>query len=414
MSRTSRNDKSENRNSDEFVPIAFVAAPLGHSGDHQPQQSACHEEHQISPQMIQVVTVDEQDEQRSASSSSPLVCPQQQSERLVPPQELDPSSIQIVTFDEPPNTDTQMDMQRPTHGSDQQRAHLEESMPMLPNNDEHRNAVGDYDSNTYIQSDEDLSGGARYRDIPWAVAFWLHFATVLYLGIFVSPKGIHPTDDIDIDKVHDFLQQNIVNQDDFTDEDLEMLTEFLHDLQAWWAVYPPRILVFLLTLVMFAFCFNLLKPMAWHGMVHMVYLSLVFPIVASIVIFVIGLVQRPSFGFFVIGSVLIGVVIWFIRKRMWPNIHFAAVNLQIALVGIGNNRGTYILAFLYSKLAVIWIFFWCYTTFGFSSYLSATYCVGDNRDLKVDLDDPSTICGPSVAGVLVLMVSFYWTWNFIS
>eukprot|EP00980_Cylindrotheca_fusiformis_P006291 scaffold1346_cov112-Cylindrotheca_fusiformis.AAC.3 len=428
MTQTSRNNKTENSCSDEYVPIAFVAAPLGWSGDR-------HEEQQISPEMVEVVTEDEQDEQRSASSSSPFSGPHQQPEALVPAEELDPSAIQVVTFDEPSDNDTLMDVQGTTNSSNQQRAHLDESTPLLPNNDEHQDAVGDYHNNTYFQgSDEDVRGGARYRDIPWAVAFWLHFATVLYLGIFVSPKGMRPTDDIDIDKVHDFLQQNFVNQDDFTDKDLEMLTEFLYDLQAWWAVYPPRILVFLLTLVVFAFFLNMRKAMAWHRMAHMVHFSLVFPIVASIVVFLIGLVQYSSFGFFFIGSVIIGVFIWFVRKRMWPNIHFAAVNLQIALVGIGNNKGTYILAFFYSKLAVIWIFFWCYTTFGFSNYLSATYCVRDNQDLKVDLnnpsticgqsvaglflkvdlDDPSSICGPSVAGVLVLMVSFYWTWNFIS
>eukprot|EP00980_Cylindrotheca_fusiformis_P025802 scaffold14624_cov100-Cylindrotheca_fusiformis.AAC.10 len=388
MSR--RNEKSQDNCSDELVPIAFAAAPLGRSGDYQRQQATCHEEQQIpSPGMNQAATVDEHLEQGSASPSSPLGYPQQVPEALVRSEELDPCSIQVVTFDEPADTNTQMGTRRMAQTLHQQHNPLEESMSLLPlNNGGHRGVM-----EGYIQgSHDDCSGHPRYHDIPWAVAFWAHFATVLYLGIFISPKGMHTTDDFGIHKVHDFLQHKFVNQDDFTDEDLEMLTDCLHDLKVWWALYPPRIMVFSIVLVLFSFCLNILKAMALNHMERMVRSSLVLSIVVVIVVFGIGLLQLPSVGFFCIGSLMIGVLIWFIRKRMWPSIHFAAINFQIAIYGLGNNMGTYILAILYSKLAVAW----------------------DNQDLKVDLGDQSTICGPSVTGntAQVYVAGVMATWCF--
>lgn len=416
-------EKSQDNGHDEIVPMAFVAAPLSPSGEH-----TYHEAQELAPDMIQVVTVDGPEEgEPEQRSASPLILQQQDPETLLPPQELDPSAIHIVTFDEPPDADNP-DFQ-PMQHSHQQQA---EGTPLLQNDGRSQSENVEYNDPYAREADEDISGygGARCRDVPWAFAFWLHFATVMYLGLCVSPKGYKMMDEMnfDIQQIHDFLQESFVNDDDFTDVDLEMLTAFLKDFQSWWTMYPPRILGFALALVAFAFCLNIAKTLVRNIMVALVSFSLVSPVVVLTFIFILGLAHHPSVWFFLAGTLVIGLFVVFIRKTMWPKIEFAAINLQIALHGIGNNLGTYLLAFFCAKLTLTWILFWCYTTIGLVSYMTATYCPTDHADLddrledgkrfldstKIVLDDQSPPCGQALAAVLALLVSFYWTFNFIA
>jgi hypothetical protein len=421
-----RNEKSGDNDNPQIVPITFVSAPLDHSGDHQHQQYTYHEEQQIAPDMIQVVTIDGPNgSQPRQRAPSPLVSRQQQVQPLLPPSELDPSAIYVVTFDEPSDFNIPDHPQPHPH---QQQSVQEEATPLLYDNDRSQEETADHRDAYIHESEEDDSGGsARCRDIPWAVLFWLHLAFVFYLGFRVSPKGYEMMDEMDfnIHKIHDFLQQNAVNDDDFTETDLEMLTQFLEDFQSWWAVYPPRILWFALIMILFAFGLNIVKLMILRFMVLIVASSLLLPVAALGAIIVLGLVHYPSFWFFLMGSLIIGLFVVFIRKTLWPKIHFASINLQIALHGIGHNLGTYVWVFWCATLTLLWVLFWCYTTVGLVNYMDATYCPMDQQDWEDGnrylasnnhtngFDDPPSSCGPSTAAILALMVSFYWTCSFI-
>lgn len=412
-----RNEKAGEN--EEIVPMTFAAAPLNPSaGNHQPQQYTYHEEQEIAPEMIQVVTVND-GRQQQEEGVSPLISRQQQVEALLPPQELDPTTIQIVTFDEA------------TSDQQQQQSYHEEATPLL-HHDNGRTQDDVYSSNTIQEEDDNASkgGGAMCRDFPWAVLFWLHLAVVLFLGFQISPKGYAMMEEVefDIDKIHDFLQQNAVNDDDFTGEDLEMLTHFLRDFQSWWGVYPPRILWFSLIMCWVSFCLNMVKN---HLIIrpftlYFVASSLVLPVVILAAIVILSLVSDPNIWVFLFGALCVGLLALFIRKTLWPKIRFASINLQIALDGIGQNLGTYVWVLGCAEITVLWVIFWGYTTMGLVSYMNATYCPSidttgaDNVDgLRFltskhhkDDDDPPS-CGPASAAVLALMVSFYWTCSFI-
>eukprot|EP00980_Cylindrotheca_fusiformis_P030284 scaffold24622_cov142-Cylindrotheca_fusiformis.AAC.1 len=447
---TTRNSKSnDNRDgNDHVVPMTFAAAPLNHpssstslssSGQHQhrPEQqqqqqeyTSYQEEQEIAPEMIQVITVDGDGRQLGVEENHPQL-----------PQELDPSTIQVVTIDDeaealppPLGSNTGVRSRSATIPYATTLNEEEEGTPLLHGGEQRGGDLPDggryNDSLQDLEHDSSSSGSARCRDIPWAILFWLHLAIVIYLGLQVSPKGYEKMKEVefDVNKIHDFLQLNAVNDDDFTEDDLEMLTKFLRDFQAWWPVYPPRIFWFVAVMSWVNFILNMVKnqliirPYA----LFFVTSSLILPLVILGALVVLILVMDPSnnLWIFLFGVLFVGLLTMYVRRTLWPKIHFAAINLQIALAGIGHNLGTYFSVLCCSELTVFWVLFWTYMTIGLVSYLDATYCPSETDGLdgarfleslsKKHKSDPEPACGPSTVAVLMLLVSFYWTCSFIS
>jgi len=405
MSYPGKRETNDN-NESQFVPVAY--ATMTSSDDQQEAQPDGSGHSAIPPESVQVVSIiDESDVQQSSLHQHQ---PLQQGHRPISPDPgtvMDPTMIQVVTFDEQPSEIEGETSERLIHNLQESDNMRQESTPLL-----HQNApvnINTLTSNdSYANDDEMFEGRAECHDVIWAVLFYSHIAVVVFAGLRLAPRGyaLMENDDLDLEKLHDFMEKNFVNDEDFTAKDLDMLTHFLHQFQAWWSVYPFRIAWFTWMMCVIAFFSKLLKNIIQSRTVFFVSSSLiVFGIAIGLLVMILFL-DKGFFGFLV-SVVLVGTVGVYIRKRLWPKVEFAALNLEIALAGIGNNLGTYLWVLGCAMLTLAWVTFWCYTVLGLMSYVTATKC----PDLKWDSNNnqDNDTCGATNAVLLALLLSLYWT-----
>mmetsp|Transcript_33495 Transcript_33495/g.81118 ORF Transcript_33495/g.81118 Transcript_33495/m.81118 type:complete len:699 (-) Transcript_33495:62-2158(-) len=400
------NGKGMENDEPQMVPVTY--ATMASSQDHQDVS----EVQPISHATIQVVDIDESDIQQQAQLQQ-----QQQQQPLHQGQQppapntdavIDPTSIQIVTFDE-----------QPAGGDETNALRQEESTPLLQQ--QHGRATADARNNAIASNnlyandvfhDETVNAGAECHDLIWFVLFWAQIATVVYAGTQLAPQGyaMMENDDFDLQKLHDFMQENFVDDDSFTAKDLDQLTHFLHEFQAWWAVYPNRIAWFSWGMAVVSFFLNLLKNIVPSRTICFVSSSLViFGVILGL--FLMILFSEMGFFGFVVAVVFVGFLAIYMRNQLWPKIHFAALNLEIALTGIGSNLGTYVWVIGWAKLTLAWIAFWCYTFLGMMQYVTETKC----PDLKFDLSSKDNdTCGATNGVLLALLLSLYWTLSHVS
>lgn len=238
------NGKGMDDDNPQMITVTYATASL--SDDEQQELS---EAQAIAPEMVQVVTIDDNADiilQRAPpalqqqgilpSQQPPL---QQQHQGQEPLSLPEPSTIHVVTFDEQPSAGDVTD-------GLQDDGIRQESTPLL-----HRSSSNDgtishvpfgNNGNSNNENEDSKDGGAQCYNLPWAILFWAHIGTVVYAGTQLAPQGyaMIENNDFDLDQVHDFMEQYFVNDDDFTEKDLDMLTDFLHQFQDWWAIYPPR------------------------------------------------------------------------------------------------------------------------------------------------------------------------------
>lgn len=401
MSRRA-NEKNLDTDAPQVVPVIYVTMTST-----QDQQDVS-EAQPIPHATIQVVDIDESETQQQAQQQA-----QQQQQSLHQPltpsteAQIDPNSIQIVTFDEQP-TDT-----------DVTNALRQESTPLLQQSG-HTTADSGINPHTtnnpqvyaVFNNDETADGGAECHDLIWAVLFYGHIAVVLYAGTQLAPQGfaMMENDSFDLQKLHDLMQVHFVNDDDFTAEDLDQLTHFLHEFQSWWAVYTIRIAWFSSGMAVVSFFINLVKNIVPSRTICFVSSSLVvFGVILGL--FLIIVFSDKGFFGFVVAVILIGFLAVYIRKRLWPKIQFVALNLEIALAGIGNNLGTYVWVIACAKLTLAYIAFWCYTVLGLMEYVTETKC----PDLKWDFKNKDNdTCGATNFVLLGLFLSLYWTLSHVS
>jgi hypothetical protein len=423
------------RTNENDQPQMVSAAPLSSTSPTE-QHLYLVQNHPVAADSIQVVTIDEvtvgSGAMRQPDHEMPLVpLPppyRLNPEVLSPPQEeINSSFVHVVTYDDEPENPRES----PQQNQPSEPEHQEEVAPLLSANTGHdqSNCIGeerDYPSVTG-DADDDRFDGARCRDIPWAILFWLHIFVFIVLGVTLSPKGYDQIQtDFDIHQLHDFLQENAVNEDDFTQENLEMMTKFLQDLQLWWEIYPARIIFFSIPICYVSFLLNIIKT---HLIIQpftlfFVMSSVLSPLICLGLIVILGFTSNPDFGGIFFGGLVISLVGIFMYKNMRPKIKFASLNLQIALHGIGHNMGTYIWAFGMATISCVWCAFWLYTTIGLLNYLEMLQCPAIERPNRLLIDDkdnfdPSmfvgdpTDCESSFPVILLLLLSFYWTCTFI-
>ncbi|CAJ1963448.1 unnamed protein product [Cylindrotheca closterium] len=401
--------KSFDNGEPQMVPVVYATI----SSNQDPQDVS--EAQPIPSEMIQV--------EDTAESDIPYQAQQQQQQPLHHGQEpLSPSTdetagpataIQIVTFDE-----------QPAEGdvTDNALRQQEESTPLLQQEQQpHGHVIAAANSNTPITNnpyasgafhdETSVGGGPECHNLFWAVLYWTHIAVVVYAGTQLAPQGylMMEKDEFDLQQLHDFMQDRFVNDDDFTAQDLDELTHFLDEFQAWWGVYPPRIAWFSWGVAVVSFFLNLVKNIIPSRTICFVTYSLViFGIILGL--FLMILTSGMGFWGFVISAVLIGFLAVFIRKQLWPKIHFAALNLEIALTGIGKNLGTYAWVMAWAKMTIAWIAFWCYTFLGLMQYVTTTKCPHLKFDPRSDDNDILCFCcGATNVVLLALLLSLYWT-----
>jgi hypothetical protein len=124
------------------------------------------------------------------------------------------------------------------------------SATLLPGGDEERTSLlsrtarpadsgyGCGDGHNGAELAETTPAPPLYRDVPWAVLFLLHWITLIWLGVWVAPKGYDALDAWDVNMT-DFTNELKQNEDDVLNEDTVVDFEsFMDQMADFWPVYP--------------------------------------------------------------------------------------------------------------------------------------------------------------------------------
>lgn len=258
---------------------------------------------------------------------------------------------------------------------------------------------------------EERTHNVGCRDWVFAVLFYIQLVAVIYSSIVYSPKGYEKMDQfLNYTWILEQIQQE---SDDMTPEQWQQLNEFVSQTSDYVSVHWIRILLWNLipgALFGYFIVHSTVLFVLPHFSRQIVQSSLLLTVVLSVVIVIGGLAMAPSVGGVILGSILIGAVIYYVRL-VWPMISFAAVNLKVALIGINSNTGTHLWAFFSCKLGPFWILYWLYATIGILFYLDGK-CTNDKSTQgssptpsETPIDDD---CGQGRIFFL-LLISCYWT-----
>jgi len=248
----------------------------------------------------------------------------------------------------------------------------------------------------------------KWRDLPFAILFWVHLAVMIWLGVTVAPKGYELFDVNVFGEIEKAMQKS----DDVTEEDIQHFKGFVDQAAAYLQVYPTRIgLYCALPLCFLAFVFGLvgtsavLKPCPRT----MVYSCLVSTIAWTCIVLLGSAISTGSIGLYFMTGISLVAVGYYVRLA-WKMVPFAAVNLKLALEGIGRNCGIFIVAFFFAEIGFLWVVYWFYVMIGTSSYEN-NKCQAEHPDQNFDMDsdDYSDVCDPPLAVVIFFLLSLYWT-----
>lgn len=286
----------------------------------------------------------------------------------------------------------------------------DETTPLIPG------VTDQQQTHTHVPIDEDgddvKSQNVSCRDWQFAVLFYVQLFLVLYAGIVYSPQGYQNIDQfLNYTFIRDYVKKE---SDDVTPEQWEQLDQFVTQASDYISEYWLRILLW-----------NFVpSALLGYEFVHMAVLFvippyakqvvqgfLVFTVLLSMVIALMGIVSSPSLGALVVGGILVLGVLYYVRL-VWPIVPFAAVNLKVASIGINSNTGTHLWAFFSCKLGLLWILYWLYATGGIMFYLDDQCCESKGNDCtnfdpktSQDIDDD---CGQGKI-FLLLLICGYWT-----
>mmetsp|Transcript_8267 Transcript_8267/g.18671 ORF Transcript_8267/g.18671 Transcript_8267/m.18671 type:complete len:405 (+) Transcript_8267:95-1309(+) len=248
----------------------------------------------------------------------------------------------------------------------------------------------------------------KWRDLPFAILFWVHLAVMIWLGVTVAPKGYELFDVNVFGEIEKAMQKS----DDVTEEDIQHFKGFVDQAAAYLQVYPTRIgLYCALPLCFLAFVFGLvgtsavLKPCPRT----MVYSCLVSTIAWTCIVLLGSAISTGSIGLYFMTGISLVAVGYYVRLA-WKMVPFAAVNLKLALEGIGRNCGIFMVAFFFAEIGFLWVVYWFYVMIGTSSYEN-NKCQAEHPDQNFDMDsdDYSDVCDPPLAVVIFFLLSLYWT-----
>jgi Plasma-membrane choline transporter len=314
---------------------------------------------------------------------------------------------------------------------------------------------GESSSSSAIIDDESSTSMPVYRDVPFAILFALHCCIMAWLGIFIAPLGFDASStnsaaqggqQSTIDKeeeqkhhsgvIEDWnsnfndLKEELKLEDGLTEDDMHRLESFIAQTVAYVQVYPARIFVLLiLPCIVLAFGAGWLvtalgiRPCPKT----MIYSSLIGCIVATFGVLVAAFVgfshsdddnidhrddtnAAGNMIFCIISLALLGGMAYSLRFYYWPRVSFCAVNLRVALIGIGRNYGTYIVAFAFAELGFVWVLYWIYVLVGTMAYTTQQCRLAHSgANFNMSDDDYDDVCDPSFFMILLFCFSLYWT-----
>lgn len=249
----------------------------------------------------------------------------------------------------------------------------------------------------------DLDLTPTYRDVPFAILFLAQIGVMLWLGVAIAPSGFDKMD-FNLTAIEDEIRKS----DDVTEEDMREFEEFTGEVVEYAQVYPARILIYLvLPCAILAFVFALLatafvmKPCAKK----LVYSCLLGSLGWTAVVMLSASIASNQPFVYLLTAAMIAAVSYYVSVA-WRVVPFAAVNLKVALEGIGRNCGMYVVACVFAELGFCWVLYWIYVVVGVSGY-QTDEC--RRAHPNVDPEKLDDICGPPFVVVLMFLLSLYWT-----
>jgi len=261
-----------------------------------------------------------------------------------------------------------------------------------------------------VVDDPDAPGdpaSPEWRDLPFALLFWAHLAVMIWLGVAIAPKGFELVH-LNLEEIEEEMRKN----DDVTEETIGQFDKFVSDVAAYLEIYPARIaLCLVVPCCVLAFVFGLLgtstilKPCPRT----IIYSCLVSTILWTVIILLSSAIATGGAFLYIMTGVSLLAVAYYVRLA-WRMVPFAAVNLKVALEGIGQNCGIFIVAFLFAEIGFFWVIYWFYVLVGTFSYQN-NKCQAEHPDQNFDMDsdDYSHVCDPPAPVFIFFLLSLYWT-----
>ena len=251
----------------------------------------------------------------------------------------------------------------------------------------------------------------RFRDLPFLILYLVHLAVMVFLAL---DYGSFTT----IDKIDYNVSnwRNLIDDDQIaTDQEWQQVESIVSEAEHWIAVYPPRILRYIIVPSAFvAYAISYL----WTAVIipscpTIVVVSALLGSLALAFTLTIAIGVAVGFNIFVLllGFLMMACVGYYL-KLVWRLIPFAAVNLSVALQGISANCGMYLVAFAFSIVGFLWTLFWIYVVVGVMQAMDESYetqhprpeYMSEQEYTKAEQDDP--LRGFVFFGFLL---SLYWT-----
>ena len=335
--------------------------------------------------------------------------------------------IMAVTYDHDPRRATEYDDDTRYYDSYQAR-------PLIAT------GAASHNNNNRPSQDND---GPVFRDVGFAVAFYLHLLVMLYLGLAVAPAGYQsiPKSTFNWTVIQDELRQQTDDEYSISEQDFQELEMVVDEVTAYLKVYPIRIFLYIvLPSLGFAFVASLITTATVIQPCPrtLVYSALLGSFAGTALVLVCAAVPAQSVFLWLVTVALLAAVAYYIRLA-WRMVPFAAVNLKVALQAVGRNWGVYLTALAFVLLGCFWNLYWLYVLFGVSAAEtpydttnnSTCTAVGsikltphDNRRLAHPIsdetrgeshadysDEDDDLCGPNPFVFLALLLSLYWTWT---
>jgi Plasma-membrane choline transporter len=254
--------------------------------------------------------------------------------------------------------------------------------------------VADY-SESYNKPEE-----AVYRDVPFAILFWIQFAIMMFLGFHIAPKGY---DMMDLDTI----KQELAKDPDTSDIDVKNFETVVAFMATYLQTYPQRILTCLLyptTFVAFLIALIITTKIIRPFPKFMVTFCLVGWFVHVCIFMGILLISSFSIISLTVAVGALAITAYYIRVS-WRLIPHSAVNLGVSLEGVQANCGIYIVALCLAETGFMWVFYWLYTVVGTIIYIGETQCPNS---------EDGDACGPQSGAFLFMVLSLYWTGQVIT
>jgi len=264
-------------------------------------------------------------------------------------------------------------------------------------------------NNNLLNNIDDGSYSPVWRDVPFAVLFYLHFGVMIYLGVAVAPKGYETFESVDFESIKDAIREG---SDDVTEDQLAQLEAFVVESGKFLSVYPQRLFRYLLVpsaFVAFALAILVIVLLMRPCPRTMVYGCLIESFALMSVLMIAGCLASSSAFSYLFTAVVLASIAYYVTIA-WRMVPFAAVNLKVAVRAISQNFGIFVVALAFAKLGLLWVAYWCYVLVGTFAYKS-NECQQQHPDSNFDMSskDYDDVCDPPAPVVLFFLISLYWT-----